>query len=81
MQELTARASGNCPVPGERHVARVIEARAGNALCVELGYTVLPVTAHLESVGHIRVGDRVLIDLLEEGVIVSGRLRMTAPSD
>lgn len=75
MHEVTAMKHPQQQLSGERHIARVLEAERGEALQVEIGYTVLPVCAHVDSVGWVDTGDRVLVDLLEEGVVVSGRLR------
>lgn len=58
-----------------RGLARVLEARAGEALRVRLEGRDLPVRVHLDDVPALEAGDQVLVELLGEGVAVVGRCR------
>lgn len=73
MTVRTLRASQqSAPAQG---LAKVCAVEDGEALHVERGGRLLPVSAHLCGVPALEEGDLVLISEFEVGVIVCGRLR------
>ncbi len=64
-------------MPGSVFLARVLAAESGLArtLALASGETA-QVFAHLSEVPLLKAGDRVLVQLLDEGAVVTGRLRM-----
>ncbi len=58
-----------------RHLAQVTRASVGEALEVRLDGRSLPVSAHLDTVTPLSIGDAVLVEATVDGVVVVGRLR------